>query len=238
MFRTRRGFTLIELLVVIAIIAILAAILFPVFARAREKARQNTCLSNVKQLTLGILMYNNDWDEKMPPCLRGWVVLPSWRSNIYPYVKNIQLYQCPSRPNIGITSYPSVEYAPGTSTGFPRSYGIIADAGYEGTPPTGLGGGQSMAEIKKPSETLILAETNSDYFPYIGQGAGQACNNLPPVHSGVINWGFCDGHAKAMKPSATGLPTGQNMWTIQDDITTNNYNLLIPTLTAADQCAS
>ena len=62
----RRGFTLIELLVVIAIIAILAAILFPVFARAREKARQSSCLSNVKQLTLGILMYADDYDEKFP----------------------------------------------------------------------------------------------------------------------------------------------------------------------------
>ena len=67
----KRGFTLIELLVVIAIIAILAAILFPVFARAREKARANTCLSNMKQLTLGVLMYNNDWDERMPPAMAG-----------------------------------------------------------------------------------------------------------------------------------------------------------------------
>lgn len=64
---TRRGFTLIELLVVIAIIAILAAILFPVFARARAKALQNNCLSNVKQLTLGIIMYASDYDEKFPP---------------------------------------------------------------------------------------------------------------------------------------------------------------------------
>jgi prepilin-type N-terminal cleavage/methylation domain-containing protein len=64
----RRGFTLIELLVVIAIIAILAAILFPVFARAREKARQTSCLSNVKQLSLGMLMYTQDYDERLPRC--------------------------------------------------------------------------------------------------------------------------------------------------------------------------
>jgi prepilin-type N-terminal cleavage/methylation domain-containing protein len=66
MRRTAKGFTLIELLVVIAIIAILAAILFPVFARAREKARQSSCLSNVKQITLGTQMYVQDYDEKFP----------------------------------------------------------------------------------------------------------------------------------------------------------------------------
>jgi prepilin-type N-terminal cleavage/methylation domain-containing protein len=64
--RKRHGFTLIELLVVIAIIAILAAILFPVFARAREKARQNTCLSNIKQITLGLIMYMADYDSRLP----------------------------------------------------------------------------------------------------------------------------------------------------------------------------
>ncbi|MGC9318909.1 MAG: DUF1559 domain-containing protein [Armatimonadota bacterium] len=92
----RRGFTLIELLVVIAIIAILAAILFPVFARAREKARQTSCLSNVKQLALGTLMYVQDYDE----------TLFTWSSEqpsplhpaaaVYPYVKNLAIYTCPS----------------------------------------------------------------------------------------------------------------------------------------------
>ena len=67
MLRTRHGFTLIELLVVIAIIAILAAILFPVFARARAKAKQSSCLNNVKQLSLGYQMYMSDYDEKFPP---------------------------------------------------------------------------------------------------------------------------------------------------------------------------
>ena len=65
---SRKGFTLIELLVVIAILAILAAILFPVFAKAREKARQSMCVNNVRQLALGVLMYAQDWDETLPPC--------------------------------------------------------------------------------------------------------------------------------------------------------------------------
>ena len=96
----RKGFTLIELLVVIAIIAILAAILFPVFARARAKARQASCLSNVKQLALGFLQYSSDHDS----CFGAWPTLcwgqgayPPWHIQIMPYVKNKQIFECPRR---------------------------------------------------------------------------------------------------------------------------------------------
>jgi prepilin-type N-terminal cleavage/methylation domain-containing protein/prepilin-type processing-associated H-X9-DG protein len=103
----RPGFTLIELLVVIAIIAILAAILFPVFAQARSKARQSACLSNMKQLGTGLMMYAQDYDETLPlndyignglAPLLGWRdprAGDSWCSGIYPYVKNLQIYVCP-----------------------------------------------------------------------------------------------------------------------------------------------
>ncbi len=102
----RRGFTLIELLVVIAIIAILAAILFPVFARAREKARQSSCLSNFKQLALAYLQYTQDYDGLMPISLR--LQIPGYddglteggmskHSAILPYVKNTQIFLCPSQ---------------------------------------------------------------------------------------------------------------------------------------------
>lgn len=96
MVRRNSGFTLIELLVVIAIIAILAAILFPVFARAREKARANTCLSNVKQITLAIMMYTSDNDETYPPA-ENFSGGFSFRGLVYPYVKNAGIYQCPSQ---------------------------------------------------------------------------------------------------------------------------------------------
>src|SRR5690349_7223716 len=103
----RRGFTLIELLVVIAIIAILAAILFPVFAQAREKARQAACLSNFKQIGLAVMMYVQDWDETYPSSrlaqLPGGAIgnqkIVTWKTETSPYVKNLDVYRCPSNPN-------------------------------------------------------------------------------------------------------------------------------------------
>jgi len=112
----KKGFTLIELLVVIAIIAILAAILFPVFARARDKARQTACLSNMKQIALACLMYIQDWDEKLPgvatmeqkfpdhnlvfpPYPDPQTYVPSFHQLLQPYMKNLQLFNCPNDPN-------------------------------------------------------------------------------------------------------------------------------------------
>jgi prepilin-type N-terminal cleavage/methylation domain-containing protein/prepilin-type processing-associated H-X9-DG protein len=101
--RNRSGFTLIELLVVIAIIAILAAILFPVFAQAREKARASTCLSNARQMGIGLTMYTQDYDETYP-----WAAglnpdkTPNWAGLIHPYAKNLQVFQCPSQPDIDV----------------------------------------------------------------------------------------------------------------------------------------
>jgi prepilin-type N-terminal cleavage/methylation domain-containing protein/prepilin-type processing-associated H-X9-DG protein len=100
--RRRRGFTLIELLVVIAIIAILAAILFPVFAQAREQARKAACLSNEKQIALAIAMYRQDWDSHGP--FAGWppgsgaqyIYSQEWQFTIQPYIKNAQVLRCPS----------------------------------------------------------------------------------------------------------------------------------------------
>jgi prepilin-type N-terminal cleavage/methylation domain-containing protein/prepilin-type processing-associated H-X9-DG protein len=105
----RRGFTLIELLVVIAIIAILAAILFPVFARAREKARQISCLSNMKQLGMALMMYAQDWDDTYPRCYiymdpskGGSAGYHHWSGITAPYVTNWNVYVCPSDPNKGV----------------------------------------------------------------------------------------------------------------------------------------
>jgi len=104
--RNNRAFTLIELLVVITIISILAAILFPVFARARENARRSSCMSNMKQIGLGFMMYTQDYDEKYPNIAfesgdqvtypTGITFDNNWVVRIYPYVKSVQLFNCPS----------------------------------------------------------------------------------------------------------------------------------------------
>src|ERR1700710_3138757 len=105
----RKAFTLIELLVVIAIIAILASILFPVFARARENARRASCQSNLKQLGLGFMQYTQDYDETYPTSNNGhypW----GWAGDIYPYVKSGQVYGCPSDPTTPAAGYSLLSY--------------------------------------------------------------------------------------------------------------------------------
>jgi len=134
-FRTRKGFTLIELLVVIAIIAILAAILFPVFARAREKARQTVCLSNVKQITLANLMYAGDWDEQFFPnevtCNPPGNFVEGATSvavAVNPYIKSPKIWQCPSA---AVAGQPGLvqEVAPGV---YKDSLGFTYPAEWEG----------------------------------------------------------------------------------------------------------
>ena len=148
---SRQGFTLIELLVVIAIIAILAAILFPVFAKAREKARQTTCLSNMKQLGLGFVQYNQDYDEKFPDSQfygRGWA------SHVYPYVKSTGVYQCPDDSD----PQNSADALNGTNE-YHLSYvisGYVAQS-YLG----GNAGGLSLSQLVAPASTVLLYETDS-----------------------------------------------------------------------------
>ena len=200
----RRGFTLIELLVVIAIIAILAAILFPVFARAREKARQTSCLSNVKQLALGCHMYAQDYDEYMPvvqhrttAALYGY-----WFDVIQPYVKNVQIIYCPSEP----ASYP------GYGWNYPH-------AGYR----LDLNQQVHMAKIRYPAEFMLFGDSNlGSYRHYlycavhwpVPPGIRDATNVVATRHSEGANVGFADGHAKWLKTSfITGAGTQQQrLW--------------------------
>jgi len=178
----RKGFTLIELLVVIAIIAILAAILFPVFARAREKARQTSCLSNVKQIGTAIMMYVQDYDEMM---MYGhdntsgyW-----WSANgfLMPYVKNTQIFLCPSQPNYAVGygwNYPHMPY---------RTY-------YQG--------GFSIAMVNRPAEVLVICDSTA--YPYIYcpihyPAHGDGYCRVADRHNGGANVLFLDGHAKWMR---------------------------------------
>ena len=229
----RRGFTLIELLVVIAIIAILAAILFPVFARAREKARQASCSSNVKQLMLGILMYAQDYDEKFPTYFwgEGQAGQPNsctWFGGIYPYVKNTQLYACPSSGITGHNSWPvwvNFEYG-GVFAPATINYGYSELIG-------GIGTGLKLAQLSAPAETLVIGDCTSTWiggywsaaFPdrallrrvAFAQG-GNPCGCPPAplgnvderwcVHNGGSNLGYGDGHVKWAKWSNVRSTTG------------------------------
>jgi prepilin-type N-terminal cleavage/methylation domain-containing protein/prepilin-type processing-associated H-X9-DG protein len=178
--RNRKGFTLIELLVVIAIIAILAAILFPVFAQAREKARQTSCLSNMKQLGLSLTMYAQDYDGTMP--MTSWEVGKlkakiHWSYLVQPYVKNLQIFVCPSDTHpvvplnricgpadtIGVSLCD--EQAPKFS--YINSYNVMP--AHDWLPP-------QEAAIEAPASTIILAERrnnmNDSAQTLIGQWKG------------------------------------------------------------------
>jgi prepilin-type N-terminal cleavage/methylation domain-containing protein/prepilin-type processing-associated H-X9-DG protein len=144
------GFTLIELLVVIAIIAILAAILFPVFAQAREKARATACLSNIKQVNLALFMYVEDYDEQFPsgrydptnPNVLDYG--QGWAGAIYPYTKNAPIFKCPddSTNQIGINGV----------TLYPVSYSLNYNVA---THP-------ALASLNAPSNTVLLIEVTGD----------------------------------------------------------------------------
>jgi prepilin-type N-terminal cleavage/methylation domain-containing protein/prepilin-type processing-associated H-X9-DG protein len=188
----KRGFTLIELLVVIAIIAILAAILFPVFARAREKARQTSCLSNVKQLMLGVHMYAQDYDEVLPG-YRYHNNAPErlyWYDVLQPYVKNEQILRCPSEAD--------------QMPGYGWNYRWIS-LGWIGDYPI-----TSMGDIDRPSETVILSDANSYYVR--GPGTTHESYWPPDRHNGGANFGLADGHAKWYQVAQFQNASGALQW--------------------------
>jgi prepilin-type N-terminal cleavage/methylation domain-containing protein/prepilin-type processing-associated H-X9-DG protein len=179
MQRSRPAFTLIELLVVIAIIAILAAILFPVFAQAREKAKQTTCTSNMKQIGLSLMMYTQDYDETYPT--NSWDLAPvgttdndsgnpnyrtrfNWIWQLLPYTKNRQIWRCPSDPNPkgNGSCYSASPGEWGIPT--PNSYGvnmeILSYAGKGAPDWFGHIGALSMAQVPSPAATYAVSDSS------------------------------------------------------------------------------
>ena len=218
----RRGFTLIELLVVIAIIAILAAILFPVFARAREKARQASCQSNLKQIVLAAMMYSQDYDEMSICCCMNGIW---WPDVILPYTKNQQVFICPS--DAGEWGYGHLHntfgwwnwtIAMGSLTA-PTSTIYFADSSNE----TAWQTFHNAPDEMYPGGPLYLRWPGQDPLVY-PPGACCGAATVNARHSGTCNIAFADGHVKAMKPSAAFIfdsatwanpPAGKDLWRAQ-----------------------
>lgn len=213
----RRGFTLIELLVVIAIIAILAAILFPVFARAREKARQASCQSNLKQIGLAGHMYATDYDDRLAACNTGrsldkWGNGPAriwWQGLLMPYSKNHELYACPSFDTPRY--YGETEPYPNTADSvyrFHAGYGM--NWYYTGGGDRGWWAYHKQSTMEKPAETIYVTEgTNIVTGPNPGGGTSYAAFMAAAnasrsfwlynrIHNEGCNHLFADGHVKYM----------------------------------------
>ena len=165
--RARFAFTLIELLVVIAIIAILVAILFPVFAQAREKARQSVCLSNQKQVALAFQMYSQDHDETLPPYSFGTGTAgyigyfggdgSRWADMLVPYVKNTGVFNCPDA-NVHLATYSGGSFFD-TQT---YSYGYSTPSADSGNDATYGVAGRNIAQITSPATTIMLTDSRID----------------------------------------------------------------------------
>ena len=233
-----RAFTLIELLVVIAIIAILAAILFPVFARARENARRASCQSNLKQIGVGIMQYTQDYDEKFPMsrCDKGPVFFGTFQNNslpwhmaIQPYVKSYQLFKCPSNTRTDSVDWSNV----GNGDLVGRSYkangtgdAVQFKAKWGGVQPMNnfdAGGGVSLARIKSSAQLILVGESgsNSNGDPEYYRPDDAGCFGFQN-HLGMTNYLFADGHVKSMKPTATGTPL--NMWNVDNTTADGDAN--------------
>ena len=219
----KKGFTLIELLVVIAIIAILAAILFPVFAKAREKARQTSCLNNLKQIGTAFLQYCQDNDERYPVYWRQQLQtdtsMPgsifntsngavggkytSWMDNIYPYIKNTQVFVCPSAVlrEAGAPSY-----------------------GYNRLVSNSAGNPRSLGEILRPAEIILTLDYASQYGTYANcieyTNFKNAPSNCVCPHNDGTNVTYCDGHSKWLNKA-------DQAWADTSEATNRSWN---PTL--------
>jgi prepilin-type N-terminal cleavage/methylation domain-containing protein/prepilin-type processing-associated H-X9-DG protein len=239
---TRDGFTLIELLVVIAIIAILAAILFPVFARARENARRASCMSNLKQIGLGIMQYTQDYDEKM---VKTGTYDPNdyqWADVVFPYVKSTQIFTCPSDASTSNNPFktpPSLRSWARTEMGsYAINWGYRDPADGQDSPPD-----VNIAAIEAPATTVLMADSTAAspmacmYFWSAGWGAPSINNTITPrelqpngSQGGFGNFAerhldtstvlFCDGHVKAMKLDVLNRKIAGNIHpylTVKDD---------------------
>lgn len=197
--RARSGFTLVELLVVIAIVALLAAILFPVFAQVRESARKASCLSNQRQLGAAVSLYTQDYDERFPqthPTATPWTfqedeitLVAPWRALMEPYTRSPALYRCPSDRS-------QADWHPTTYA--PNGYTVY---------------GASLAQVSHPADTVYLVELQSgalveDVSPW--NGAAELRDEIATRrHLDGANYLFVDGHTRWMHFDQTWSPVNR-----------------------------
>lgn len=238
--RAPHAFTLIELLVVIAIIAILAAILFPVFAQAREKARQSACTNNLRQIGTGMMMYSQDYDETYPLTQYDstdttYARSNSWRTQIHPYIKNTDVFTCPSNPDVDLNDPTNDRDAP---TRFLISYnanrfGVINNT----TQPV------AVADLVAPADVIAITEVWKGCVQFSWGCASAAYdgdfnydynghrNTHFAGHNGTAVYVFADGHAKAMRPTKTIVDNTVRMWNRRADAANiapnNNLRLML-----------
>lgn len=214
----KMGFTLIELLVVIAIIAILAAILFPVFARARENARRSSCQSNQKQIGLGILQYAQDYDERYPmeyTIIGG--VANYWPVAVQPYLKSTQIFSCPSKDGVWDGTAANSEYG-GVRIGLNR---LLFELNQTTTTSDWTPRPVILSAIAKPAETVMTVDTAASAGSIPVGGAAYDSRNYPEYrHLDTTNVLFMDGHVKAMRKD-----------TLEAKGTTEDGNTLTATMT-------
>ena len=215
-----KGFTLIELLVVIAIIAILAAILFPVFAKARAKARQASCQSNLKQIGLAWAMYAQDYDGVLTFLWPS----PSWSSYILraePYIKNAQLWQCPGNTDTAC----ACGYGGGTGDASYRPASYMYNMWLTTGESYANLDGKKVDGIEAPAQTIMMFDGRRSILHYTawarGDGNGsRACDpSVANVHNETANCLYVDGHVKAKKipnaaPNVNPAPAGDWRWEI------------------------
>jgi prepilin-type N-terminal cleavage/methylation domain-containing protein/prepilin-type processing-associated H-X9-DG protein len=252
----KRGFTLIELLVVIAIIAILAAILFPVFARARENARRSSCISNMKQIGLGILQYSQDYDEQMvilgnpgnstTPCTSP------WGERVQPYMKSKQVFRCPSNSDtvgnqvVACSDPDNRIYNDYVGNG--ANYMTASSGGFGFDRPmdevqwdTGVFRTTAIAKLNEPAQTIMVAEYDgTGNRPNIASTSSTNGMFDFTSHLGTTNFLFVDGHVKSMKPTRTLIypttaPGAVNMW--RADPSDANYHTTLRTALASQEAS-
>ena len=205
----RRAFTLIELLVVISIISILASILFPVFARARENARRASCLSNVKQLGLASLMYAQDYDERLVPSYDDRTPRFFWFMGLEPYAKSQQIFFCPSDSQNSLSS--GALGRDNISYGWNHNF-----IGYRwgfAVPPgsTYSSGGMPIAAIEDPARTVLIGDSESTNAWGVSYNGNATYYAIGVRHLEGANFVFVDGHTKWFKIPGT-ITADDSLW--------------------------